>query len=143
VLFARLRPYLNKAWRAERDGACSAEFRVIRIKEDVPALLLNYLAAVLRSSVVVAQTKHMMTGNTHPRLANEDVVNLFNKEVKDTYGDKGNCLNLYQYPPLNPLKKIIFTISLYILTKIRIYDEFIPTSLFLKPFQKSRWRRIS
>ena len=76
VLFARLRPYLNKVWRAERDGVCSTEFHVIRIKKDVKDLLPDYLAAVLRSSVIVAQTKHMMTGNTHPRLANEDVVDL-------------------------------------------------------------------
>ncbi|MCX6640625.1 MAG: restriction endonuclease subunit S [bacterium] len=76
VLFARLRPYLNKVWRAEQDGVCSTEFHVIRIRNDVNYLLPDYLAAVLRSSVVVAQTKHMMTGNTHPRLANEDVVDL-------------------------------------------------------------------
>jgi len=76
VLFARLRPYLNKVWRAERDGVCSTEFHVIRLKEDVNDLLPDYLAAVLRSSVIVAQTKHMMTGNTHPRLANQDVVDL-------------------------------------------------------------------
>ncbi len=76
VLFARLRPYLNKVWLAERDGICSTEFHVIRIKEEVDDLLPDYLAAVLRSSVIVAQTKHMMTGNTHPRLAHEDVVDL-------------------------------------------------------------------
>ena len=67
VLFARLRPHLHKVWRAERDGVCSTEFHVIRIKEDVPDLLPDYLAAVLRSSVVVVQTKHMMTGNTYRR----------------------------------------------------------------------------
>ena len=76
VLFARLRPYLNKVWCAERDGVCSTEFHVIRIKQGVTDLLPDYLAAVLRSSVIVAQTKHMMTGNTHPRLANDDVVDL-------------------------------------------------------------------
>ena len=76
VLFARLRPYLNKVWRAERDGVCSTEFHVIRIRENVNDLLPDYLAAVLRSSAIVAQTKHMMTGNTHPRLANADVVDL-------------------------------------------------------------------
>jgi hypothetical protein len=76
VLFARLRPYLNKVWRAECGGVCSTEFHVIRVKESVSDLLPDYLAAVLRSSVIVAQTKHMMTGNTHPRLANEDVVDL-------------------------------------------------------------------
>lgn len=76
VLFARLRPYLNKVWRTERNGVCSTEFHVIRIKEDVNDLLPDYLAAVLRSSAIVAQTKHMMTGNTHPRLTNDDVVDL-------------------------------------------------------------------
>ena len=76
VLFARLRPYLNKVWRAERIGVCSTEFHVIRIKVGAPDLLPDYLAAVLRSSIIVAQTIHMMTGNTHPRLANEDVVDL-------------------------------------------------------------------
>lgn len=76
VLFARLRPYLNKVWHAEHAGVCSTEFHVIRIKEQESDLLPEYLSAVLRSSVVVAQTKHMMTGNTHPRLANQDVVDL-------------------------------------------------------------------
>ena len=36
----------------------------------------DYLAAILRSSLILAQTRHMMTGNTHPRLTNEDVVSL-------------------------------------------------------------------
>lgn len=79
VLFARLRPYLNKVYRPESDGVCSTEFHVIRVRRDEkgrPLLIPDYLAAVMRSSLVLAQTRHMMTGNTHPRLANEDVVNL-------------------------------------------------------------------
>lgn len=79
ILFARLRPYLNKVYRAESGGVCSTEFHVIRLRKDdgkQPRLIPDYLAAVLRSSVVLLQTRHMMTGNTHPRLANEDVVNL-------------------------------------------------------------------
>ncbi|HOV80132.1 MAG TPA: restriction endonuclease subunit S, partial [Bacillota bacterium] len=75
VLFARLRPYLNKVYRAEMDGCCSPEFHVLRIKNH-DTLLPDYLAAILRSRLTLAQTVHMMTGNTHPRLANEDVVNL-------------------------------------------------------------------
>jgi hypothetical protein len=75
VLFARLRPYLNKVYRAESTGCCSPEFHVLRTK-DSAALRPDYLSAILRSSVVVAQTRHMMTGNTHPRLTNDDVVNL-------------------------------------------------------------------
>lgn len=79
LLFARLRPYLNKVYRAERAGVCSTEFHVIRVRpgrKTEEAVLPDYLAAVLRSSAVVAQTTHMMTGNTHPRLANDDVLNL-------------------------------------------------------------------
>lgn len=75
VLFARLRPYLNKVYAAERNGCCSPEFYVLRSR-DRENLDPDYLAAVLRSNLTLSQTRHMMTGNTHPRLANEDVVNL-------------------------------------------------------------------
>jgi restriction endonuclease S subunit len=79
VLFARLRPYLNKVYRAESAGVCSPEFHVMRVRrgpDGKPRAIPEYLAAVLRSSIVLSQTRHMMTGNTHPRLANDDVVNL-------------------------------------------------------------------
>jgi len=76
VLYGRLCPYLNKVWSTDRDGVCSTEFHVLRIKPSDPPIHSDYLAAALRSSLVVAQTKHMMTGNTHPRLANDDVVDL-------------------------------------------------------------------
>jgi hypothetical protein len=75
VLFARLRPYLNKVHRAQARGCCSTEFHVLRIK-DRQTLQPEYLAAILRSRLVLAQTTHMMTGNTHPRLTNDDVANL-------------------------------------------------------------------
>lgn len=75
VLFARLRPYLNKVYRAEMDGCCSPEFHVLRI-HDNNLILPDYLAVILRSRLTLAQTIHMMTGNTHPRLANDDVINL-------------------------------------------------------------------
>jgi len=75
VLFARLRPYLNKVYCAEMDGCCSPEFHVLRIY-DKNSILPNYLAVILRSCLILAQTIHMMTGNTHPRLTNDDVTNL-------------------------------------------------------------------
>ncbi len=75
VLYGRLRPYLNKVWLAPFPGVCSTEFHVMRVR-DRQALLPTYLAVVMRTQLIVAQTKHMMTGNTHPRLANEDVANL-------------------------------------------------------------------
>lgn len=39
-------------------------------------MLPEYLGAILRSRLVLAQTIHMMTGNTHPRLTNDHVKSL-------------------------------------------------------------------
>lgn len=75
VLFARLGSYLNKVYCAEMNGCCSTEFHVLRVN-DPNALLPEYLAAALRSRIILAQTKHMAAGNTHPRLTNYDVENL-------------------------------------------------------------------
>ncbi len=77
ILFARLRPYLNKVYRAEFEGTCSTEFHVMRLGNAEIEIIPDYLATVLRSSLTLMQTRHMMTGNTHPRLANEDVVDLW------------------------------------------------------------------
>jgi len=74
VLFSRLRPYLNKVLFAETDGICSTEFHVMRV--NCADVMPEYLAAVLRSGIIVTQTRHMMTGNTHPRISNDDVKNL-------------------------------------------------------------------
>ena len=76
ILYGRLRPYLNKVLLAETSGICSTEFHVMRIKEGVN-LLPGYLSAILRSDLILSQTKHMMTGNTHPRISNDDVKNLY------------------------------------------------------------------
>lgn len=75
VLFARLRPYLNKVYRAEQAGCCTVEFHVLRVINR-SRLMPEYLAAILRSKLVLAQTVHMMTGNTHPRISNDEVVKL-------------------------------------------------------------------
>jgi type I restriction enzyme, S subunit len=70
VLYAKLRPYLNKVHLAESDGIASPEFLVLRPKPDVRA---EYLATILRSPIVLAQTRHMTAGNTHPRLTGKDI----------------------------------------------------------------------
>lgn len=75
VLYARLRPYLNKVWFAEFPGLCSTEFHVMRTKNP-NVVRPEYLAVVMRTALVVRQTKHMMTGNTHPRIANREVEDL-------------------------------------------------------------------
>lgn len=75
VLYGRLRPYLNKVLLAEEPGICSTEFHVMRVK--ISHILPEYLSAIMRSDLIIAQTKHMMTGNTHPRISKDDVKNLY------------------------------------------------------------------
>lgn len=72
ILFPKLRPYLNKVYRANFDGKCSTEFHVFEAVGIDP----NYLTIILRSSFVVNQTKHLMTGNTLPRLQTSDIEDL-------------------------------------------------------------------
>lgn len=72
ILFPKLRPYLNKAYRAEFDGCCSTEFHIFQAHNIHP----DFLTIVLRSNMVLAQTKHLMTGNTLPRLQTTDIDNL-------------------------------------------------------------------
>ncbi|SFZ81056.1 restriction endonuclease subunit S [Tenacibaculum maritimum] len=72
ILFPKLRPYLNKVFLAEFDGICSTEFHVFNAKN----INAEYLAIYLRSSFVVNQTKHLMTGNTLPRLQTDDINNI-------------------------------------------------------------------
>lgn len=74
VLFAKLRPYLNKVHLAERKGVCSPEFFVLRPRSGIRP---EYLAAMLRSDFVLAQTRHMAGGNTHPRLTTSDVHEMY------------------------------------------------------------------
>jgi type I restriction enzyme S subunit len=76
VLYGRLRPYLNKVLFAEKSGVCSTEFHVMRVI-NCEKVLPEYVAAILRSDLILSQTRHMMTGNTHPRISNDDVKNLY------------------------------------------------------------------
>jgi hypothetical protein len=69
VLFSKLRPYLNKVFCAPFDGLCSTEFHVLEGR----SVSSEFLALYLRSQVVVKQTKHLMSGNTLPRLQTEDI----------------------------------------------------------------------
>jgi type I restriction enzyme S subunit len=69
ILFPKLRPYLNKVYHAEFDGICSTEFHIF----DSPIYRNEFLAIYLRSNLIVSQTKHLMTGNTLPRLQTEDI----------------------------------------------------------------------
>lgn len=79
VLFPKLRPYLNKVFFAPFDGLCSTEFHVL---EGI-TIRSEFLALFLRSNLVVKQTKHLMSGNTLPRLQTEDIKTLLIPEVDD------------------------------------------------------------
>lgn len=72
VLFPKLRPYLNKVHLADTRGYCSTEFHVLEAK----AVSADFLALLLRSKIIVRQTKHLMTGNTLPRLQTRDIEQL-------------------------------------------------------------------
>lgn len=72
VLYAKLRPYLNKVWYATFRGYCSTEFVVLNSQ----VVDNQFLAAFLQSKVIVQQTRHMMSGNTLPRLQPEDIDSL-------------------------------------------------------------------
>ena len=109
ILFAKLRPDLNKVYRAEHDGVCATAFHVIRIqnvRNPEDSILPDYLAAFLRSSIVVAQTKHIMTGSTLPQIASNDVGNL-----------------LIPIPSLDHQKKIVEELSRRYLKARRLHEE--------------------
>ena len=72
ILFPKLRPYLNKVWLADFDGAASTEFFPL-IPTGVSA---EYLIVYLRLTQVARVMTLLMTGNTLPRVQLEDVLSL-------------------------------------------------------------------
>ena len=75
IVFAGLRPYLNKAHLVEiEEGIGSAELFVVQPKKEliVPEFLLKYLL----SDLVLTQTRWILTGCSYPRLTPEDFMNL-------------------------------------------------------------------
>ena len=71
VLYGKLRPYLNKVYIAPSNGQCSTEFYALSPK-DAKKIDCSFLSAFLMSEPFLAQTIHMMTGNTHPRIQKDD-----------------------------------------------------------------------
>ena len=72
ILFPKLRPYLNKVWLADFDGAASTEFFPLIPNGVTP----EYLVAYLRLTQVAKVMTLLMTGNTLPRVQLEDVLSL-------------------------------------------------------------------
>lgn len=77
IVFARLRPYLNKAHLIEEvdEALGSAELFVVQPREEVviPQFLLKYLL----SEFTLTQTKWILTGSSYPRLDAEDFKNIW------------------------------------------------------------------
>jgi type I restriction enzyme S subunit len=71
ILYGKLRPYLNKVHMAEIAGQCSPEFYSLYPKNP-NEISGEFVAAFLMSRPFLAQTIHMMTGNTHPRIQRDD-----------------------------------------------------------------------
>ena len=72
ILFPKLRPYLNKVWLADFDGAASTEIFPLIPNGVTP----EYLIAYLRLTQVAKVMTLLMTGNTLPRVQLEDVLSL-------------------------------------------------------------------
>jgi type I restriction enzyme S subunit len=69
VLYSRLRPYLNKVWRADHEGLCSAEFIVIPSNERIIA---GYLCYRLNSPDFVSFANSLNAGD-RPRVYFEQI----------------------------------------------------------------------
>ena len=72
ILFPKLRPYLNKVWLADFDGAASTEFFPLIPNGVSPEYLITYLRLTQVAKVMTL----LMTGNTLPRVQLEDVLSL-------------------------------------------------------------------
>lgn len=120
ILFSKLRPYLNKVYRAEMDGICSTEFHVFEARNIDP----DYLTIILRSSLVVCQTKHLMTGNTLPRLQTSDIENLIiptpSEKVQQRIVDIYNKANDEKREKEQEAQKLLDSIDTYLLSELGI-----------------------
>jgi len=63
VLFGKLRPYLNKYWKATFDGVCSSEIWVFRNKKSISS---NYLYLILQTKYFISKS-HITSGTKMPR----------------------------------------------------------------------------
>jgi type I restriction enzyme S subunit len=69
VLYGRMRPYLNKVYRAEFDGTCSGEFIVLKCFPNFSPDLLTY---ILHSRNFVRFANHKTSGD-RPRISYEEI----------------------------------------------------------------------
>jgi type I restriction enzyme S subunit len=70
ILYGYLRPYLNKVWLADLDGACSVDQYVLIPRHEM--VLPEYLAAIIRSPLVLDVAEEKTNPLTLPRLSSGD-----------------------------------------------------------------------
>ncbi len=71
VLYGRMRPYLNKVYKAEFEGVCSGEFIILQCGETLIPDLLKY---ILHSNDFVNFANSITTGD-RPRISYEEISN--------------------------------------------------------------------
>jgi type I restriction enzyme, S subunit len=69
LLYGRLRPYLNKVWRADREGICSGEFIVLPKSSEIDT---RYLAYGMSSTSFVSFTSDLNRGD-RPRVTFDQI----------------------------------------------------------------------
>lgn len=69
VLYGRMRPYLNKVYKAEFDGTCSGEFIVLECKDNFNP---DYLKYILHSRSFVRFANEKTSGD-RPRISFEEI----------------------------------------------------------------------
>ncbi len=69
VLYGRMRPYLNKVYKAEYDGTCSGEFIILECKE---ILYPDFLKYILHSREFVNFANHKTSGD-RPRISFDEI----------------------------------------------------------------------
>jgi type I restriction enzyme S subunit len=88
VLYGRMRPYLNKVYKAEVDGACSGEFIILDCLDGFNPDLLKY---ILHHRDFVSFANHKTSGD-RPRISFEEIadypVNVCNPEEQQLIVDE-------------------------------------------------------
>lgn len=73
VLYSRLRPYLNKVWRADREGICSSEFIVLPDNDYIDSKFLSFC---LNAADFVAFANSLNAGD-RPRVDFDQISSFF------------------------------------------------------------------
>ncbi|WP_444647879.1 restriction endonuclease subunit S [Flavobacterium columnare] len=146
ILFPKLRPYLNKVYLTEFDGLCSTEFHIFQSEK----FDNDFLSIYLRSDLIVNQTKHLMTGNTLPRLQTEDINNLpvpkisidRQKQIVELY----NTANLKKQIKEKEAQELLNCIDSFILNEVGITlpkkEDNIESRIFIANFSEMVGSRL-